>query len=59
MQNLSLNHQKKLRKLIQKKYREESRLFVVEGMRAVTDAMQSNALNEVLVTEKYHTMTVI
>ena len=53
MQNLSLNHQKKLRKLIQKKYREESRLFVVEGMRAVTDAMQSNALNEVLVTEKY------
>ncbi len=53
MQSLSLNHQKKLRKLIQKKYREESRLFVVEGMRAVTDAMESNALSEVLVTEKY------
>lgn len=53
MQPLSLNHQKKLRKLIQKKYREESRLFVVEGMRAVTDALLSNALGEVLVTSKY------
>ena len=53
MQALSLNHQKKLRKLIQKKNREESRLFVVEGMRAVTDALQSKALSEVLVTEKY------
>lgn len=53
MQPLSQNHQKKLRKLIQKKYREESRLFVVEGTRAVTDAMESNALNEVLVTSRY------
>ena len=56
MQTLSLNHQKKLRKLIQKKYREESRLFVVEGMRAVTDALESRALTEVLVTEKYCAM---
>lgn len=53
MQPLSLNHQKKLRKLTQKKYREESRLFVVEGTRAVADAAQSNALTEILVTARY------
>ena len=50
MQPLSQNHLKKLRKLTQKKYREESRLFVVEGTRAVLDALESKALSEVLVT---------
>lgn len=53
MQPLSLNHQKKLRKLTQKKYREESRLFVVEGTRAVGDAAASGALTEILVTPRY------
>ena len=53
MQPLSQNHLKKLRKLTQKKYREESRLFVVEGTRAVLDALESKALCEVLVTSEY------
>lgn len=53
MQPLSQNHQKKLRRLTQKKYREESRLFVVEGTRAVLDATESRALNEILVTPHY------
>lgn len=53
LQRLSLNHQKKLKKLSQKKYREESRLFVVEGSRAVEDAVLSGALTEILVTDKY------
>ncbi len=53
MQPLSQNHLKKLRKLTQKKYREESRLFVVEGTRAVLDALESKALSEVLVTAEY------
>ncbi|MBQ1272482.1 MAG: RNA methyltransferase [Clostridia bacterium] len=53
MQPLAQNHLKRLRRLTQKKYRGESRLFVVEGTRAVLDALESKALSEVLVTADY------
>jgi RNA methyltransferase, TrmH family len=43
---------KKIKKLQQKKYREEYGLFVVEGVKGVSGALNSNAEIEVVVVEK-------
>ena len=51
--SLQNNKIKELNKLNEKKYRDESNLFLVEGMHLVQEAYIKNQLVEILVTDKY------
>lgn len=53
----SVNNEKikNLRKLVQKKYRDETNLFLIEGMHLVIEAFRSGLLEEIIIEENEET----